>query len=286
MVKSWKWWRLIFLCGLVVCNACMKVSDVSGDKPVVTVGDWNLTVKQLNEAIPDNLSSQDSVALADDYISRWIRDRLLLHQAEMNLTEKEKDVDKLLEEYRTSLLVHLYQQKMLQEKHLPEVTDQEIETYYNEMQDNFKLQNNIVQGVFLKIPVGVPNQKDLKKWYRSRAPEDLVNLEAYAFQYARKYDQFIEEWISFGRINSSLPEPINNEEHFLKHNKYYETADSLYNYYFVIYHYLLVGQQAPLSFVEERVRAILLNQKRLEFINHLGDDLYDTALKDKLITFH
>ena len=286
MIGSRKWCRLIFLSGLILFNACTSVPDEPGDKPVVTVGDWSLTQNQLNEAIPDNLSPQDSVALADDYISRWIRARLLLHQAEMNLTPEEKDVDKLLEEYRTSLLVHLYQQKMLQEKHLPEVTDQEIETYYNEMQDNYKLQNNIVQSVFLKIPVGVPNQNDLKKWYRSRAPQDLVNLEAYAFQYARKYDQFIEEWIPFSRINSSLPEPILNEERFLKYNKYYETSDSLYNYYFVIYNYHLIGEQAPLSFVKERVRAILLNQKRLEFINHLGDDLYDRALKDKLIIFH
>ncbi len=265
---------------------CQQSGDKSLEVPLVTVGDWTLTSKQLAEAIPDDISDDDSIALADDYVGRWVKMRLFLHQAEVNLTPQEKDIEKLLDEYRTTLLVHLYQQKMLEEKHSPIISDKEITTYYNEMKDNFRLQNNIVQGVFLKVPKEAPNQDNLRKWYKSKAPEDLMNLEAYAFQFARKYDQFIEEWVSFSRINSLLPVPISNEESFLRWRDYYETSDSLYNYYFARYHYHLMGEQAPLAYVKDRVEAILLNKKRLEFINKLGDEIYEDALRDKIVKFH
>ncbi|HKL71313.1 MAG TPA: hypothetical protein VJ855_01545 [Marinilabiliaceae bacterium] len=265
---------------------CQQRTDKSVETPLVTVGDWTLTSKELEGILPENINQDDSVALVEDYIGRWVKMRLFLHQAEINLTPSEKDIEKLLDEYKTTLLVHLYQQKMLEEKHSPMISDEEILSYYNDMKDNFKLQNNIVQGVFLKIPKEAPNQDNLRKWYKSKAPEDLMNLEAYAFQFARKYDQFIEEWVSFSRINSSFPVPISNEESFLRWRDHYETSDSLYNYYFARYNYHLMGEQAPLAYVKDRVEAILLNKKRLEFINKLGDELYEDALRDKIVKFH
>jgi hypothetical protein len=42
---------------------------------------------------------------------------------------------------------------------------------------------------------------------------------------------------------------------------------------------------APLEFVESKIKAILLNKKRLEFIKQLESDLYEEALKNKSITF-
>lgn len=104
-----------------------------------------MTLGELMDAVPDNLADQDSIAIAEDYISRWVRTKLMLRQAEINLSEEEKNVDKLLEEYRTSLLVHMYQQKILEQKHSPLVTSREIEDYYTQMKDNFNLQESIIR---------------------------------------------------------------------------------------------------------------------------------------------
>lgn len=285
-VKGNNKYFFFFIIAIFLGAGCQQRSDKPVEVPLVSVGNWTLTREQLEEVMPKNINEDDSIALYEDYVGRWIKTRLFLHQAEINLTPQEKDIEKLLDEYRTTLLVHLYQQKMLEEKHSPIISDKEIETYYNEMKDNFKLQNNIVQGVFLKVPKEAPNQDKLRKLYKSKEPEDLLNLEAYAFQFARKYDEFMEEWVSFSRINSSLPSPISNEESFLRWRDFYETSDSLYNYYFARHDYHLIGEQAPLPFVRERVEAILLNKKRLEFINKLGDALYEDALRDKIVKFH
>ncbi|WP_227626009.1 hypothetical protein [Geofilum rubicundum] len=267
-------------------GGCKPTEENPMSEPIVTVDNVSLTLGELRRSMPDNLAPQDSVAMAEDYISRWVRTKLMLRQAEINLSAEEKDVEKLLEDYRTSLLVHLYQQKILEQKHSPLVTSREIEEYYLQMKDNFNLQESIIQGVFIKVPKNAPNQDQLRRWYRSTDAEDLINLEAYSFQYARNYEQFIENWVPFSRINSYLPEPILNEERFLRWSRHHETSDDDFNYYLAIHEYELPGDTAPVKYVEERLKAILLNKKRIEFIQQLGQDLYEEALREKIVNFH
>ncbi len=274
----------LFFCLLL--SGCYTVGNGSPDQAVVTVDNMVLTLGELANAIPDNISTEDSMVIAEDYVGKWVRSRLMLRQAESNLSAEEKNVDQLLEEYRTSLLVHRYQQKMLEQRHSPLVTSREIENYYNQMKENFNLHENIIQGLFIKVPIEVPNQAQLRSWLKSGRQEDILNIEAYSFQYARKYDQFIENWIPFSRINLILPAPILNENNFLRYSGFYNSSDDSYNYYLAIYDYKLAGDTSPLQFVEDRIKAILLNKKRTEFLNQLSQDLYDEGLRDKTVNFH
>lgn len=277
---------LIFTGIILLLNSCKKVADDYLKTPIVKVDTHVLTRGDLKNALPEQLSPTDSIAFAEDYVGRWIKSKLMLRQAEINLTPDEKNVEQQLQDYRTSLLVYLYQQKILEQKHSPLVTSREIETYYREMRDNFNLQENIIKGIFIKVPKEAPNQDQLRRWYRSKEGEDLLNLEAYCFQNAKKYEVFADNWIPFRRINSNLPEPIFNEDRFLQYTRHYETSDSLYNYYLALHEVMLSGNTAPLNYVEDRVKAILLNKKRGEFIKRLEQDLYEEALRDKIVNFH
>jgi hypothetical protein len=154
------------------------------------------------------------------------------------------------------------------------------------MRDNFNLQENIIKGIFIKVPKEAPNQDKLRQWYRSKAGEDLLNLESYCLQNAKKYEVFADNWIPFRRINASLPEPIFGEDRFLETTRNYETSDAQFNYYLSIHDVMLIGNTAPLDYVEDRVRAILLNKKRGEFLKNLEQDLYEEALRDKIVKFH
>ncbi|MDG5798871.1 hypothetical protein QA597_00670 [Marinilabiliaceae bacterium ANBcel2] len=269
----------IYLSG---CN----VDEDPMDKPVVTVGNSSLTIGELKSAIPENISHSDSVAVAEDYIGRWVQTKLFLLQAESNLTQEEKDVERLLDEYRTSLLVHMYQQKLLQQKHAPLITTRDIENYYEEMKDNFTLQENIFKGVFLKIPLDAPNQNIVKEWAQSDMNEDLINIEAYAIQYANTYEQYTNRWIPFNRVIHLLPQSVNNVSSFLRRYSFYEYSDSQYNYYLAIHNFVLAGDYAPVSYVEDRIKAILLNKKRKDFIDKMSKELYEEALQNKIVNFH
>ncbi|TAJ14324.1 hypothetical protein DMA11_05575 [Marinilabiliaceae bacterium JC017] len=271
---------------LLFFNSCNPTDHDPLSDPVVQVGEKTLTKGKLFGATPDNLSEQDSLAFAMEYINRWIKAELMLQKAELNLPPEEKDVEQLLEEYRRSLLVHHYQQKLLKQKYSPLITSTEIETYYNNMIDNFQLNEPIFKGLYIVVSNTAPNLDDLKKWYRSDNSEDLVKLESYCYQNAKKYDVFFDNWKSFEQINKKLPKPITNTERVLKSRKYYEISDSLYHYFIAIKDYKLINDTAPLDFVEQKIKAILLNKKRLEFIDKLESDLYEEGLKQKIIKFY
>ncbi|WP_016778363.1 hypothetical protein [Anaerophaga thermohalophila] len=275
---------LLLLAGFA--GACENIENNEGTTPVVRVGEEVLTTNDLKKVLPDDVNDEDSAALADDYVNRWVRNKLFLRQAESNLTEEEKDVSQLLDEYRTSLLVNIYQQKMLEQKYSPLLSNEEIEEYYNEMQDNFTLQENIIRGLILKLPLDAPNISEVRRWCRSADSEDLVQLDRYSAQHARLYHAFLDKWTPFQRINASLPDPVRNEERFLQYNRYYEKTDDKYRYFLVVTDFMTIGNTAPLSYVEERIRAILLNKKRAEFINSLEKELYNEALQKKIINFY
>ncbi|TLX75252.1 hypothetical protein E9993_10150 [Labilibacter sediminis] len=266
--------------------ACNNVSNNDATIVLAEVDGKTLTQAELKIAIPNNLSKNDSMAFCQNYINRWIKSELLLRKAELNLTPEEKDVEQILENYRASLLIHKYQQKLLLQKYSPLITLNEIEEYYNNMSENFKLDKDIIQGVFIQIPLSSPNLNQVKKWYKSEDPEDFIKLEEYCYQNAQKFDDFTEKWVPVSDISELLPTPIPDRAIFLKHNKTFETKDSLSHYMVSIRDYHYANETAPLHYVEDKIKAILLNKKRIEFIRNLEEELYNEGLKQKVIKFY
>ncbi len=276
----------ILCCILFIISSCAHVEKDKGLIPIVEVHGNKLTRGELESAIPDNISQPDSVAFAQSYISRWVKKQLLLNKAELNLTEQEKDLKKILEDYRASLLIHKYQQKILQQKYAPLITSKEIEEYYQNMKDNFILQHTILKGMFIKLPVSVPKLDKITRWYTSGTPEDAKKLEDFCFQNANKFQDFSDKWIESMQLSPLMPQSLPDSKTFYEQNKFYETRDSSFVYYVFINDYRLVNDLSPLEFVQNSIKAILLNKKRIEFIQNLEEELYVEGLKKKDIKYY
>lgn len=270
---------------LVIGFGCDKTgSDL--DKPVLTVGDKVLTMQEVSDAIPANSSPEDSTLIADDYIKRWMNSELMLRKAVLNLSKEEQDIEKLIEEYRRSLLVSLYQQKLLDQKYSPLITDSEIEQYFNSMKENFRLKENIFKGLFVALPKASPKMAEFRQWLKLRSGEDLLNAKGYIFQYGRKSEEFLDKWLPVAYINRLLPENIPSEEDFLRHRKFFETEDDELVYFVVVKESCFVDDFEPLDYAKDKIKSILLNKKRFEFIKQLEEDLYNEGLEQKIVKFH
>ena len=86
----------------------------------------------LKAAIPPGTSDPDSVILAKRFVETWVKDQLMLNRAEQALTEEQMDFEKQIAEYRRSLLIFSFRQKLLQQKLDTAVNKNEIQTYYEE----------------------------------------------------------------------------------------------------------------------------------------------------------
>jgi hypothetical protein len=282
-----KLFRLFTICiASLGMSGCYTETGIKETPIIAKVDDQVLSLDELQKIMPKNLSTNDSTAFTQNFINRWVKSALLLRKAELNLSPEEKDVEQILENYRASLLIHKYQQKLLLQKYSPLITSSEIEAYYEQMKENFILEDDIIQGVFVKVPLNTPYLDQLKKWYRSSNSEEYVKLEEYCYQYAQQFENFLDKWITVKEISDFLPKPLPSQANFLNTNSYYETMDSVSRYLISFSAYHKVGEIAPLSHVEDKIKAILLNKKRIEFIKNLEEELYQEGLKQKVIKFY
>ena len=226
---------------------------------------------------PVNATKEDSTQILMAYVDRWVRKQLLVHRAERNLSEQQKNVSQQLEDYRSSLLIFKYEQEFIRQKLDTIITFDEIEEFYKENTSNFVLSESIVKALFIKIRTDDPYFERIKSLYRSNKEDDIKTLDNMAYQVAVKYDYFNDQWIPFSRILRELPETINNPENFLVNNRSIEMNIEGNSYLVSFREVLHRGQQSPLSFEADNIKSILLNKRKQRLINELETKIYNDA---------
>ena len=73
------------------------------ENPVAQVFESYLYEKEIIDFIPKGTSREDSVLMSQNYIRKWVTQKLLLHKAIENLSGEEKDIQRQVEDYRTSI---------------------------------------------------------------------------------------------------------------------------------------------------------------------------------------
>jgi len=264
---------------------CSK-TGMQNDKIIAQVGERKLFQKELNEIIPDNLDKSDSAVMADDYIKKWVKQELVIQKANENLTPQQKDVSKELQDYRNSLIIYKYKNELMKQRMDTTVTSQQIEDYYKANPDNFNLNKNIVKAIFLKIPNEVANPKLLKSMAENTTEEGLNDLREYCLQYAKGFDIFINKWVDFEVVKNNVPTEIASDERFLKANKQIEAKDSNYYYLVSIQDFRLKNEQAPLEFVENNIKNLILNQRKIEFLKEVEENIYLEGVRQNKFTIY
>ncbi|HAF28556.1 MAG TPA: hypothetical protein DCG75_05865 [Bacteroidales bacterium] len=262
---------------LIFALSCKNKSVVE-EKPLARVHNKFLYKSEMKSLFNSTISKEDSIVVARNYINDWIKKQLLVQKAELNLNEESKDIEKQIEDYRSSLLIFKYKQELIKQKLDTVITSEEIENYYNEYSGNFILNFNIVKALYLKISKEAPGIDKIKRWYKSTDAEDLSRLEDYCYQYATKYDDFNNSWIPFNNLLIEIPTNIGDQERYLKYNTYIETEDDLYYYFVKINEFSLKSTIQPLEYAKSKIKSILLNKRKFTFLEELENSVYNDAL--------
>ncbi|MDT8401143.1 MAG: hypothetical protein RQ743_05565 [Bacteroidales bacterium] len=272
---------LTFSSLLLLMAACNNYNNNGNRELVAKVGDKYLFADQIPVNKNNGFSEEDSISIARNYIDRWIKNELILKKAEENLSEEyQTEINTKLEETRANLMIYQYEQQMMLQKMDTSVTEQEIMDYYENHLQNFTLQNNILKALFLKLPVEAPNIDRARTWFRSNKQKDIQSMESYAYQFAEKYDDFGENWISLNFLLRELPVEIENESYFLRNNQYYETSDSSFDYMVNIRDFRLKGSVAPLEYVRDDIRTVILNNRKIDFLQEIETGIYNEGIRD------
>ena len=268
----------VFVAGLSSCSLLPNKVKKQG-KPVARVYDKNLYQEDLQGVIPSGTSANDSIEMTTAYINNWIRQELLLKQAEDNLDESNRDFSKQIEQYRNSLIIYAYESELVKQKLDTVVTQSEIEEYYKANQNNFYLRENIVLASYVIINKNSPVTSKVKSLLLSTRDADKEKLQTLCQENKAEYMINDGTWMSFTDLTRKIPLSVDDQEEFLRKNKYYEVKDSTTMYYVVISAYKSKESISPLNFEIENIRTILLNKRKAELLKRMEEDLISDAVK-------
>ena len=269
----------------LLCTSCggQKNKHDRADNLLVEVDGISLYKEDLQAVFPDGLSKDDSLIFAENYIRNWIEDVLLYGKAKANIPDN-NEIDKLVENYRKALIVHTYQQELINQRLSPNLQEQDIIGFYEKNKKRFILEHPLIKGLFIKIPLGAPQLSEVRRWYKTETHEAVEKLEKYSLQHAISYDYFYDKWVEVSDILGKIPLIVENPEEYISANRHVELQDTAFYYFLNVTDYLKKGDEEPYDFARKTAKDMLINMRKLDFIKGVKTDLYNEATrKDKII---
>ncbi len=271
----------VFSAVVLLLSSCFKNKE---GVIIASVNEKDLMLEEVLEEMP--MQIEDSSFFVESYMNDWIRKQLMIYHAEINLSSDIQNYDKQIKEYRASLLIYAYQQELINQNFDTSISLKQVTDYYNQYKDEFKLSKNIFKGRFIVVDRSAPKLINLNKWYKSNKESSLEDLNDYCQQFAKEYYLEDDSWQYFSIFNQKLPKYIVEESYFLENTKGVVFEDDNLRYYVFIKDYLINGSISPLEMEQEKIKNVLLNKNKIEYLKQLEDELYQNGLALKKIKIY
>jgi len=265
-----------------------EVDDTQVKKsPIARAHDTFLYKEDIEGMVTKGMSATDSAERVIGYIDSWARKQLLIKEAAENIEFDEAEIERKILDYRYSLMGYEYQSYYVNDNLLTDVTEEEIQAYYDDHVDDFTLKQNIIRGKFINMPKGAPSTINVGKIIKSEKEDDIEALQTYCLSFATSYQLNDSSWINFEELVKSTPlAELDNKIQFLKTKKYSETSDSTNLYYLSISEYKMSDELSPLEFVKDQVSSIIINKRKIALARQLEEEVYEKAVRNNEIEIY
>jgi hypothetical protein len=269
----------LLLASLFACNLLGNSKELDA---IARVGDDYLYLSELENLVAGK-EEKDSLEIAQAFIDQWIKEKLLIRKAEQNLSEKQLDFEKQLSDYRNSLIIYTYENELVKQKLDTVIREGQYQTYYEANQKNFELKEKLYQARYIEFLNSAPMQDSLKQWFLGTADEvDLEQkLSDYCTQFASACQLDSNRWFSENQWKEVIPLDSSAQYKALEpgFNVY---QDSIKTVWVQVNQQLQEGDAAPLAYIKEQIKGIILNQRRLKLIANVKAEIFEEAtLKNK-----
>ena len=270
---------ILFFVFLLSCNLNNEL-----DKNIIAkVGDKTLTFVELLEKIPNNIERLDSTVVVNEIINNWALNELLIKNAEMNLSELEKNrLKKNSNEYYNNLLVSTYKNKIASVNSDTLVNQNDIAEYYDTNLNNFVLYEDIVQARYVRLNKNNFNLNEIKRRFRRFNRDDIIFFDSISLQllnYSLNDSIWINKDLFFKKINVLDDEEI---DRIVKKTLYIVKEDSLDVYLVKINGFKGINDKAPLNYIYKRIEELIINKKKVDFIKNFDTEIIENAKQENI----
>jgi len=232
------------------------------------------------------ISTLDTSVFIEKYIRKWVGDKILLDQALINLDENSDELTDKVTNYKNSLLIYEYKQRLINQNFDTTVVLNDILSYYNQHIKEFKLNQDIFKGRFIIIDKNAPKIKDLLKLFKSNDNDDIDDLVSYCMLYSLEYYVNDSSWNYFNYIKQKIPNNIFASDIFRSKRKYDIIEDDTYLYLLFLKDFKIKGSTSPFSLEKEKIKSLIINNNKIKYLDIIESDLVNNALSTSKIKIY
>ena len=271
--------RLIFLIlSCIILLSCSNFSNNNSNNLVARAGENFLYENDL----PIYTSKDDSLIKISSFIEAWAKEKVLYDLSMINLSQsKRAEIDELVDNYKVDLYINSYKDLIVNSRIDSIVTTEQIDSFYKLNINNLKLNENLVKYRYIKVPNDNININRIRRYIVRVNEQDRYFLDSLNFQFADlKLNDSI--WFTERDVISSIDfiNQNNKSKYFIK-NRLFTIEDSNYTNFFIVDDILRSGNIPPISYLYERIKSTIVNQRKLNLLKNLNKEILNDALKSR-----
>lgn len=270
---------------ILFCFSCEEKIDHKGKTPLASVGNKYVYKEDVARFYVANLPINDSVAFVRNYVRGILEDILLFDVAARNVPE-DKDIARLVEDYRRSLILNIYQDRLIEQQLRREIPETEVTAFYEKNKELFVLDEPMMRGIYLKISKNAPKIASVRKWIQGVTPTDFENLEKYTLTNAIAYEYFVDNWRRLESLAAKMPVSAHDLLSRLQKSNVVEFSDTAAIYFVNATELIQKGEQEPLDMAHGEIEELLLNSLKVNFVNEAKRDLLKQAIESGDVKFY
>ena len=227
---------------IITLGSCDYIKQNKLDIPIARVNDSYLYQKDVKRLIFENTSKDDSTLIVTNFINRWATKQLLIDQSI--------------------------------------ITFEELEKFYNQNKENFKLNDNLLKIRYIHIDENFSNTKELVEKFKRFDSIDKNELTKLSIKF-KAFNLNDSIWIKNDLLIRVLPVLKQNNIQVLKKTNFTQLQDSLGVYLVKIEVVLKTNDIAPLSYVKPTIEQIVINKRKQEILKKIEKEITIDAIKNK-----
>ncbi len=253
-------------------------SSKQEDTVLVSVGNRDLKKSEIQSILIPGTTKQDSVAIYDGYIQNWILESLMIIEAEKKVAA-DINIDKLVGEYRSSLLVDNYEKRIVEQQLDTLVESDELASYYGVNKSQFLLSQPVLKCLIAKISNKIKGVDNVEK---ALSKSDLTEAMILIKEKSVFHHLDTASWLTVDDVKGMIPLQM-AEDYDFDTKKTYKYRDRDNQYFVKIVKYYGENEIPPLSYIKDKIAKVILTERKTILLKQVRKSLYDEAMRKKQI---
>lgn len=259
----------------------LNFKDTPENKAIARVHNTYLYQSDIKDLFPENVSKEDSLAIVQNYIYLWAKQRLLLYNSELNLSIDKDEFEKLVNEYREDLYINAYREAVVKQYTDTIITNDEIKKFYNTNKESFHLNEELVKMKYILIGNEIQNPREFIKLFTAGKPKDIEKIMDSEYK-LKSYNFNDSTWFKYADIQRKLSILKKTERATsLPQSTIIQKKDTIGIYLIKIEDILTINDIAPLNYVLSNIKQMILHKRKQELLKKIEETLVTDAIKNK-----